>query len=464
MTRRKRCLCTFSFYDQQSVQKKLEEMAEQGWMIEKVGTLLWTYQRIEPRKLCFAVTYFPDASEFDPGPTEGELTKLDFCAQDGWTLAARWGAMQIFYNENENAVPIETDPVTQVENIHRTMKKPLIRSHIFTTALILYYLILQLCNLFDKPAEYLSDPFYLYSLTLYLGLLAACLFELFSYLHWHKKARKAAENDGVFLPAKSRHSASCLLIAFSALCLLLAYSGSSSTSRSIWFIIIWGSILFLIFAAGQMIKNKLKKKGFPRGLNQVISAGSVMLMTVAGIGILVIAVINGSFPVSTDKKPVGTYELYGTVREIYDDPLPLEIEDLRNDNIRWSKELSHQETFLLSYRECEQRDLPRKNKRISLTLDYTIIDVKLTFLYDFIKNAKLNEKQDEVHDGFVFTDHYEPIDAAPWNANEVYQHHWSDSVLNSYLVCWDNRIVEIGFYWEPTTEELAAAAEILRTA
>ena len=464
MTRRKRCLCGFSFYDQQSIQKKLEEMAERGWMIEKVGNFLWTYRRTEPRKLRFAVTYFADASEFDPGPTEGELTKLDFCAQDGWTLAARWGAMQIFYNENENAVPIETDPVTQVENIHRTMKKTLIRSHIFTTALILYYMILQLCNLFDKPAEYLSDPFYLYSLTLYLGLLSASLFELFFYLHWHRKAKKAAENDGVFLPAKSRHSASYLLIAFSVLCLLLAYSSFSSASRSIWFLIIWSSIILLIFAAGQMIKNKLKKKGFPRGLNQAISIGSVMLLTVAGIGILVGVVISGGLTLSTEKKPVGTYELYGRTREIYDDPLPLEIEDLRDDHVRWSKELSHHETFLLSYTECKQRDLPRNNKTISLTLEYTIIDVKLHVLYNFIKNAKLNEKQDEVHDDFVFTDHYEPIDAAPWNANEVYQHHWSDSVLNSYLICWDDRIVELGFYWEPTAEEIAAAAKILRTA
>lgn len=96
MKNTKRCFCNFSFYDQEAIKEQLEAMAAKGWMVKKLSNMMWTYERIEPKQLRFAVTYFPDASEFDPGPTEGELTKMDFCAQDGWILAVRWGAMQIF--------------------------------------------------------------------------------------------------------------------------------------------------------------------------------------------------------------------------------------------------------------------------------------------------------------------------------------------------------------------------------
>ena len=70
-----------------------------------VRQLTWTFKRREPKKLRFSVTNFSNAAEFEPGPTDGELNKLDFYAQDGWKLAVRWGVMQAVYNEDENTVP-----------------------------------------------------------------------------------------------------------------------------------------------------------------------------------------------------------------------------------------------------------------------------------------------------------------------------------------------------------------------
>ncbi len=94
-------------------------------------------------------------------------------------------------------------------------------------------------------------------------------------------------------------------------------------------------------------------------------------------------------------------------------------------------------------------------------LEYTVTEVKQDVLYDFIKEAVLNAHQDEIHDGYVFTDHYEPADAGLWNADDAYRLHWNDSVMNTYLIFWGNRIVEIEFFWEPTAEQIAIAAEKL---
>ena len=127
----------------------------------------------------------------------------------------------------------------------------------------------------------------------------------------------------------------------------------------------------------------------------------------------------------------------------------------------WSKERDHQETGLVASTEYRQRALFTEPREVP-NLSYTIIDIKVSFLRDYIRQAVLNSRQDEVHDDFVFTDHYEPIDPDIWGAEEAYQLYWSDSILDTYLLFWDNRIVEITFYWDPTEDQIATAAEILR--
>ena len=94
-------------------------------------------------------------------------------------------------------------------------------------------------------------------------------------------------------------------------------------------------------------------------------------------------------------------------------------------------------------------------------LSYTIIDVNVPFLYEVCKQSLLNEHQDEIEDEFIFYDSYFKVDESVWNAKEAYQLRWSDSILDKYLICWENRIVEIKFYWQPTREQIAKVVEIL---
>lgn len=460
MKETKKILCHFSFYDQVRIQEKLEEMAEQGWMVDKPGNFAWTFKRIEPKKLSFSVTYFPGASEFDPGPTESELTKLDFCAHDGWKLAVKWGVMQIFYNEDENAVPIETEPMAQVENVKKSMRKNVLLPHLFEAALIAWYMFLQVGMFRRDPVEYLSSPLKVYQIPMWICLLLACLYEVGFYFHWTHKAKKVAEEDGVFLPIKTHIRASYVLLAFFTLLILFAFSTSM---EYLLFGLIWSGILFLIGCSANLIKKKLKKKGVSRWVNMVVSLGSVFLFTVIFLSLLVSVILGSGISLGRDSQPVGSYEYHGQTWDIYDDPLPLTVEDLTEINANWSKEIDHQETGIVAYTEHEQRALFTEPREVP-NLSYTIIDIKATFLRDYIRQSVLNSRQDEVHGDYVFTDHYEPVDASVWGADEAYQLHWSDTIMNTYLLFWDDRIVEIKFYWEPTTEQIAQAAEILQQA
>ena len=458
MKETRKILCHFSFYDQVRIQEKLEEMAEQGWMVDKPGSFTWTFKRMEPKKLRFSVTYFPGSSEFDPGPTESELTKLDFCAQDGWQLAVKWGVMQIFYNENENAVPIETEPVAQVENVRKSMRKNVLFPHLFEVILIAWYMFMQIRMFQRDPVEYLASPLKAYQIPMWICLLLACLYEVGFYFHWTHKAKKVAEEDGVFLPIKTHIRASYVLLAFSTLLILFAFS---SSMKYLLFGLAWSGIMFLIACSSNVIKKKLKKKGVSRRTNMVVSLGSVFLLTILLIMVLIPIIISSGISLGRDNRSVGSYEYHGQTWDIYDDPLPLAIEDLTEIDGKWSKEMDHQETGLVSYKEYEQRALLTEPREVP-NLSYTIIDIKVPFLCDDIQQAVLNARQDEVHGDYIFTDHYEPMDTTIWGADAAYQLHWSGSIMDTYLLFWDNRIVEIKFYWEPTAEQIAKAAEILR--
>ena len=459
----KRCFCNFSFYDQEAIQEKLESMAARGWMISKLSNLMWTYQRMEPKQLRFAVTYFPNASEFDPGPTEGELTKMDFCAQDGLVLAKRWGCMQIFYNEDLNAVPLETDPVASVNNIHKAMKKNVLRTHLFAIAMLLYYLTFQFFRIKDDPIEYLTSPFYLFSIPIFVALLVASIHEIIYHFTWYKKAKRAADEDGVFLPLKSKRVASYGLVSFAAVCMILAYSGANATNRAIGFAAIYIVIQVAIYAIANVIKSRLKKKGVSRAVNRTVSIACVIGMTLISLALLCTIIIASDFSFFTTKQPVAVYDIDGWAMDVYDDPLPLEIEDLSDSRALWSKEARHQETPLASYDQYRQSFVRIEGNHAGDTkdLEYSIIDVKIPGLVNLFRTAALGTRQDEVYDDFTFTDHFEAIDPSIWKADDAYQLYWSDSYLNTYLLFWDDRIVELKFYWDPTPEQIEIAIQKL---
>lgn len=123
MRKTKTRLELFSFYDYCGIAAHLEEQVRKGWMLVKIGSMGWKYQKTSPREVKFAVTYCSEASAYDPGPSEEQLTLQEYCAQAGWQLAASNAQMQIFWHEDPNATPLETDAVWQVENIHASAKK-----------------------------------------------------------------------------------------------------------------------------------------------------------------------------------------------------------------------------------------------------------------------------------------------------------------------------------------------------
>ena len=109
---KKRELNLYAFYDHTGLERHLEKMAANGWMLESVGTYALRYRRCEPKKLRFAVVYYPKTDSFCPDePNHENLTFWDYCAGAGWQIVTQRGDTHIFYNEDLDAVPIETEAV-----------------------------------------------------------------------------------------------------------------------------------------------------------------------------------------------------------------------------------------------------------------------------------------------------------------------------------------------------------------
>ena len=141
-------------YDKTGIEKHLEQMASEGWLLEKMSAFRWNYRRIEPKKIHFSVSYYATITDFEPEPTEEQQAFNEFCEHSGWKLAASTMQMQVFYNENENPVPIETDPALEVENIHRSVKKTVLVSYF----LMMFFGLLLGASFVDTL---ISDPVYL---------------------------------------------------------------------------------------------------------------------------------------------------------------------------------------------------------------------------------------------------------------------------------------------------------------
>ena len=90
------------------------------------------------------------------------------------------------------------------------------------------------------------------------------------------------------------------------------------------------------------------------------------------------------------------------------------------------------------------------------------MEVKIKGLYTCCKNSFLYARKDEILDGEVMLqDHYDQIDETPWGALAAYRHYWSTGYLNRYLLCYEDRIVEIDLNWEPTAEQMAVISQKL---
>lgn len=272
----------YSFLDRKRVTDHLADMAARGWMLDRLGTWSWHYRRTEPKQLRFAVTFFAGAGRFSPAPAAGLDTFQDYCAQAGWHRAASSDQVQVFYSEDPAAVPIDTDPAAELENIRRSIGKPMIRNYLALLLLCLLEVAFQCYQIWTDPVDTLASPTALLAATAYLPLLVLTLASLLLYRRWQWRAEAAVE-AGLPLPdLRSARGLGILVLMWSGL-LIAGLFASISRSTGIVILTI-GMVLFfaLVYFLANAARKALQRLRCPPWANLLVIVGICIAMFGAG--------------------------------------------------------------------------------------------------------------------------------------------------------------------------------------
>ena len=458
----KRRLEPVSLYDHTGIEKHLKKMAEKGWMLEKITSLGWVYRRTEPKNGQFSVTYYPKASEFDPELTEGQRIYQEFTSHSGWQFICSSAQMQVFYTEQENPTPIETDPVTQVENIHNAAKKGFLWSYFLFLGIGILNGALFVSRILGDPIETLASAANLFTGVCWTLLLLLSAVELTKYFRWLGKAKKAAQH-GEFVDTPSNTKMQ-LFILWTVLICFAYWIINVMTTGSVmmrWVaVLMYGYIIALILIVNA-VKQFLKRKKVSSGTNLTITLVVDFVLAFAMMGAIVFGTLqasrNGLFDPDAE-----TYEHHGSTFVLYQDELPLAVEDMLDVQYDgYVRECNTTETIFLKLVDVFQ--VPRyddENGNGFPYLEYTITYVKIPSLYQLCKNTLLEKFTNSGNIRLPQGYYYVPVDPTPWGAVEAYQL-THDYPMEKYLICYPDCFVEIGFDWEATDEHKAIVSEKL---
>lgn len=200
----------FSFGNRKGICRYLEKMAAKGWMPESLtGDGLWLFRRIPPTALKYAVFYARPAKEKDAEAMAKQAEFYELCAHDGWELVCTNSEIQIFCNRRPDAVPLNTDPVAELDRFHTAFLRGFAPSWILD--ICLFGLLIRreirsydwnlhfqerLAALGIYPEE-VAVPWGLAQAIPWALLIAAFLVNIAEYFWWYRRAKKAAR-EGVF--------------------------------------------------------------------------------------------------------------------------------------------------------------------------------------------------------------------------------------------------------------------------
>ncbi len=194
----------FSFGNREGLCRYLEKMAAKGWMPESLaGDGLWLFRRIPPTTLKYALFYARPAKPEDTEAMVKQEAFYELCAHDGWELVCTNAWLQIFCNRRPDPVPLETDPVAELERFHAAYLRAFIPVWIVLIAT-------QILSIWRKIQSYHrnlnwqgrlealgiyreADIGQLFIQVAFHGLLIVCgLVLIVEYFSWHRRAEQAA--------------------------------------------------------------------------------------------------------------------------------------------------------------------------------------------------------------------------------------------------------------------------------
>lgn len=452
----------FAPYDKTGICKYLEKKAADGWLLVDMGSIMWEYKRIEPQKLKFNISYVNKSSAYDYGLTENQVSFVEYCEHSGWKFAAYFDHTFVFYTDNEETVPIETDAVVEVENIHYIMKRKLLFPYLLLTVSQIINLSTMLFDFFDDTvAQLLSNTVFLIVPLFFIALVF--LSEMFEYLVWYIRAKKLASLGGGFLSTKNFINIKAIAVVLITLMSFFAYCVSSPDMFEMAAFL--GTLLVVVFilATTRGTTALLKRLNVSKTVNCVVSVAVTLAVSVACLHLSVNMFMK--IPRESAQDIYNNIQ-YKTEAE-FSEAAPLEIADFIKETNGTKAWIENQAAVCAEkFRAVQYAENPTTEKEYTLT--YTVFDIKIPFarracinhLFDryFVLGNYLNL---ESYPGKALLDRvsHREISAKVWSADEAYVLCVDAQAINRYLLCYGNKIVEFIPSWELTAEQVKVVAE-----
>ena len=462
MSERKREFSIYLLFDYRGVEEHLTKMAARGWRLERVGPYFWTYRRAKPAQAAYAVTYLPDASQFDPDPSERQASLAELCAAAGWEKVADWAQMQIFVNERPDPVPLETDEAVRLEVIRRSVKKSFLPWNAILLVLALVMTVLQVKTLLTDPIHLLSSSGGLLSSVLWDAVAVLQAANLIGYRRWYRKSvQSVAQGDPCAEAGRWLRRLNRVVLWLASLCLLLYVVATAAAAEvgNMVFIVCYLLLFALVILLVDRLRRYLRRQGVSRRKNLAVTMAADVVLAVVLVG----GLTGGYLALSLSGVLDGGETYIYDNREWDTDPipLPLTMEDLTGETYEHVRRNRYSSGSLL-VREDNCWEIVLDDQGDGKILDYTITAAALPALRDLVAESALAEIED--WDSYTWA----ALDPAPWDAEAAYQRFYDDGrvryATGTYLLCWPGRVVKIGLAdVEVTPAVMAAAGEHLKS-
>ena len=465
MREKKWVLNIYQSDDEAAIVKRLEKLAAKGWFLERAENWGWTLRRGEPSQVRYALTYFPGASVFDPGPTEDQETYADYCRAAGWEFVSSYGPVQYFRSDLPDPAPIETDERAKLEAIHRTKtKNTLLASGLVLVVLAIFWSG-QLRVLRQTPLSVLSDNVRLAILAVFLILSLCAVIAPVDYLIWYFRSKRSVENGGTCLPSRTwlRSAANILLLSCPAALLGVVLAAAGSVRRGLLVLALL-ILRFLPYAALWTVFHLLRRRGRDRAS---VRKGYIIAAVIAWIGIMAldIAFLDSDILVAPGRQPDQIYvDSHGDSHNLYADDLPVTLEDLGIEvktADRCSYRAWNSTSILVSYStydqsaEGEESDLP--------WLRYGVADFAQEWMAETCLDGMVHEELTRPWGSIFILSPNDSVEDSRWGADEVYFSPLDEEAGTggNWTLRYGDRLVHFRQWgWELTDERV----EILREA
>jgi len=448
----KRRFETLCLYDYRGVEEHLSAMAARGWRLEKAGNQFWKYRRAEPADVRYAVTYSDEASQFNPGPTEGQQSLEDLCAAAGWTKVSDWFQMQIFSTEDENAVPLETDEALRLENIHRSMRKNFLPTNAVILAVGLLLSALFLYTLFSNPLRLFENEAWLFSGVMFLLMALLEIYTLCHYCLWRRRSRQSVENGGPCAPIRTKRYQRLnrwmlALVNVLGVLFLLAELFSGGTRFAV-FLLVYMALFGLLAFAVRRTTALLRNWGVSKRRNIAGTLLVDVVLAFAMVGGLTWAVIHFN---GFSGESGGTYVYQGREWDVSpEEGFPLTFSDLTGREYEHIDRMHYnQGSFFLPESRYWETVLEEDGQ--TGHIDYSIWTPRLSWLRDALVEDFVEETDPPAYSGRER--HYVAGDPAPWGAEAVYIQYFDGEPMDTWLLVWPGRVVSLCMDQPPTAEQ-----------